>query len=109
MSSLSRASAAQTGRAVTHVSVMEVKPDHEELVEIEIRTLLKRSRREAGCLLFDVYRLRESPSRLFLHEVWESRDVFAAHSTHYDTGRFRAAVNGHLKLPMAASEVQEFE
>jgi quinol monooxygenase YgiN len=107
MSSLSRASAATAGRPVTHVSMMEVKPGHARLVEIELRALLKRSRREPGCLLFDVYRLRETPLRLFLHEIWESREAFEAHATHPDTGRFRVAVHGYLECPIESFEVQE--
>jgi hypothetical protein len=35
-----------------------VKPGHEKLVEIELRALLKRNRREAGYLLFDLFWLR---------------------------------------------------
>jgi quinol monooxygenase YgiN len=108
MSPLSRASAATGGRAVSRVSVIDVKPGHEKLVEIELRALLKRSRREAGCLLFDVYRPRENTCRLFLHEVWESRDAFEAHSTDLHTGHFRAAVSRYLERPIEAFEVQEF-
>jgi quinol monooxygenase YgiN len=91
------------------VFLLQLKTGHEELVLEEFRSVLELSRKEAGCLLFDLYRLADDPARLFVHEVWESRDALEAHASNLHTSRFRTAVNSYLERPIERFEVLEVE
>ncbi len=89
--------------------MLHLKPGHEELVLEKLGSVLELSRKEAGCLLFDVYRLANNPARLFLHEVWESRNALEAHASNLHISRFRAAVNSYMERPIERFEVLEVE
>ena len=91
------------------VFLLQLKVGHEELVLEEFRPVLELSRKEACCVLFDLYRLADDPARLFVHEVWESRDAFEAHASTLHTSRFRTAVNSYLERPIERFEVLEVE
>ncbi len=98
-----------TGRQVIAVSSLRAKPGHDTLVLEEIRFVVRRSRTEAGCMLFDVYQFADDPARIFLHEVWESRDAWEGHASNMHTSRFRAAVNRYLERPIEIFEVRAIE
>jgi quinol monooxygenase YgiN len=97
------------GQHVIVVFLLHPRAGHGELVLEELRSVLKLSRLEAGCLLFDVYRLADDPAQLFLHEVWKSRDALEAHASNLHTSRFRTAVNSYLERPIERFEVLEVE
>ncbi len=89
------------------VSVLHAKPGFEKLILEELLKLIHFSRQEAGCLIFDLYRVAGNEARIFLHEVWESRDAFEAHSSNFHTTRFRASVSRHLERPAEVLEIEE--
>jgi quinol monooxygenase YgiN len=97
------------GQHVIVVFLLHLKPGHEELVLEEFRSVLELSRKEAGCVLFDLYRLADDPARLFVHEVWESRNAFEANASNLHISRFRAAVNSYLERPIERFEVLEVD
>jgi quinol monooxygenase YgiN len=103
------ASPAIGGKHVIIVLLLHLKPGREALVLEDTRSVRDRSRREAGCLLFDIYRLADDPGQLFLHEVWESRDAMEAHASNFHTSRFRAAINAYLEDPIQTFEVLEID
>lgn len=94
-------------KQIVIVSVLQVKPGLEKPVLDELRALIHKSREEAGCLLFDLYRRAGDSSQIFLHEAWESRDAQEAHATNPHTSRFRVGVNRCLEHPIEAFEVEE--
>jgi quinol monooxygenase YgiN len=71
--------------AVTRIVILRAKEGQEALLEAELRALAGPSRKEEGCLLFDLHRSIEGPAGFLLHEVWESRD---AHTKHTKTPYF---------------------
>ena len=97
------------GQHVIVVFLLHLRAGHGEFVLEELRSVLELSRKEAGCLLFDVYRLAGDPAQLFLHEVWESRNALEAHASNLHISRFRAAVNSYLERPIERFEVLEVE
>jgi quinol monooxygenase YgiN len=110
MSKFPTTTLAASGRLpVLLVVSLRVKHGFEVLVSDELSQLVHKSRLETGCLLFDVYRLADNPARLFLHEVWETRDALEAHASNLHTSRFRTAVNSYLERPIERFEVQEVE
>lgn len=55
------------------------------LLEAELRALVGPTRKEAGCITYDLYRSVEGPIAFMLHEVWASRED---HTRHTNTPHF---------------------
>ena len=66
--------------AVTLVVIVRAKEGQEPLLEAELRALVAPTRREEGCLQYDLHRSTELPGQFFLHEVWETREHHTAHT-----------------------------
>jgi quinol monooxygenase YgiN len=71
--------------AVTLIVILRAREGQETLLEAELRALTRPSRREEGCLKFDLHRSIDAPGALLLHEVWTSRE---AHTEHMHTRHF---------------------
>src|SRR5213075_2414522 len=52
----------------------------QRLREAELRAMVSPTRREEGCLKYNLYRSVEAPSALLLHEVWASREAHTEHT-----------------------------
>jgi quinol monooxygenase YgiN len=83
--SRSRASAKLPKDAVTLIVQLRAREGQETILEAELRALVSPSRKEDGCLRYDLHRSVDTPGALLLHEVWESRD---AHTEHTHTPHF---------------------
>jgi quinol monooxygenase YgiN len=66
--------------AVTLVVLLRAKEGQQLLVEAEIRALISPTRKEEGCLQYDLHHSLDQPSLFLLHEVWSSRDHHTAHT-----------------------------
>jgi quinol monooxygenase YgiN len=71
--------------AVTLIVILRAREGQETLLEAELRALVGPSRREEGCLTYNLHRAIDTPGALLLHEVWSSRE---AHTEHTHTQHF---------------------
>ncbi len=71
--------------AVTLIVILRAREGQETLLEAELRALVSPSRREEGCLTYNLHRASDTPGALLLHEVWASRE---AHTEHTHTPHF---------------------
>jgi len=71
--------------AVTLIVILRAREGQETLLEAELRALAGPSRREEGCLTYNLHRAIDTPGALLLHEVWASRE---AHTEHTHTPHF---------------------
>jgi len=71
--------------AITLTVVLCAKEGMEGALEAELRALVASTRREEGCLTFDLHRAADPPGAFLLHEVWASREH---HSRHMQTPHF---------------------
>ena len=71
--------------AVTLIVILRAREGQETLLEAELRALVSPSRREEGCLTYNLHRAIDAPGALLLHEVWASRE---AHTEHTHTPHF---------------------
>jgi len=71
--------------AVTLIVQLRPRDSQELLLEAELRALLGPTRKEDGCMTYDLHRSADGPSAFLLHEVWASRE---AHSRHTNTPHF---------------------
>lgn len=65
--------------ALTLVVHMKSRPGQEMLLEAELRALVGPTRKEEGCLLYDLHRWADGEGAFLFHEVWASREAHAAH------------------------------
>jgi len=66
--------------AVTLIVILRAREGQETLLEAELRALVSLSRREEGCLTYNLHRAIDTPGALLLHEVWASREAHTEHT-----------------------------
>jgi quinol monooxygenase YgiN len=66
--------------AVTLVVTLRAKEGQHILLEAELRALIGPTRKEQGCLQYDLHRCADQPGTFLFHEVWETRDHHTAHT-----------------------------
>jgi quinol monooxygenase YgiN len=66
--------------ALTLVVMLRAKEGQHLLLEAELRALVAPTRKEEGCLQYDLHRSAEQPGTYLFHEVWESREHHTAHT-----------------------------
>ena len=71
--------------AVTLIVILRPREGQEILLEAELRALIGPTRKEEGCVSYELHRALEPPGGYLLHEVWASRD---AHTEHMHTPHF---------------------
>jgi quinol monooxygenase YgiN len=71
--------------AVTLIVTLRPREGQELLLEAELKALIAPSRKEEGCLQYELHRSVDPPRAFLLHEIWLSRD---AHTTHTKTPHF---------------------
>lgn len=71
--------------AVTLIVLLRARDGQETLLEAELRALVGSSRKEDGCLRYDLHRSANAPGGFLLHEVWANRE---AHTQHTKTAHF---------------------
>src|ERR1700741_4865939 len=71
--------------AVTLTVILRAREGQETLLEAELRALVGPSRKEEGCLRYDLHRCVDIPGARLGHEGWPSRD---AHTEHVNTPHF---------------------
>jgi quinol monooxygenase YgiN len=71
--------------AVTLIVILRPREGQEILLEAELRALINPTRKEEGCISYELHRAVEPPGGFLLREVWASRE---AHSEHMHTPHF---------------------
>jgi len=66
--------------AVTLIVILRAREGQETLLEAELRAMVGPTRKEEGCLRYDLHRSIDTPGALLLHEVWTSRDAHTEHT-----------------------------
>ena len=66
--------------AVALTVILRAREGQEALLEAELRALLAPTRREEGCLTYDLHRAAELPGAFLLHEIWASREHHRQHT-----------------------------
>ena len=66
--------------AVTLIVILRPREGQDLMLGAELRALVTPSRKEEGCLRFDLHRVAEGPGAYLLHEIWETREHHEAHT-----------------------------
>lgn len=65
--------------AVALVVMMHAKPGQDPLLQAELTALIRPTRKEEGCILYDLHRSTDIPTDFLFYEIWASREAHAAH------------------------------
>lgn len=57
---------------LTCIAKLEAKEGHEDQVRLELTKLLAPTRKEKGCINYDMHVDNEAPNVFMFHETWES-------------------------------------
>src|SRR2546427_7966041 len=66
--------------AVTLIVILRAREGQETILEAELRALVGPTRKEEGCLRYDLYRSADTSGALLLQEVWETREAHTEHT-----------------------------
>ena len=66
--------------AVTYIVILRAKEGQAMLLEAELRALVAPTRKEEGCLQYDLHRGTDHTDFFLFHEVWETREHHTAHT-----------------------------
>jgi quinol monooxygenase YgiN len=66
--------------AVTLIVLLKSREGQEPLLEAELRALVGPTRREDGCITYDLHRGSDATGTFLLHEVWASREHHRLHT-----------------------------
>ena len=72
-------------------------PDKIDLVKAELEKLIPITRKEAGCLQYDLHQDNENPAYFLFYENWESRDLWQAHMNAPHLAAFMEATDGAIE------------
>jgi quinol monooxygenase YgiN len=64
---------------VTVVAYVRAKPGQEAALKQALLTLPEPSRRDLGCVSYDVHQSQSDPARFVFYENWRSKDLLDAH------------------------------
>jgi (4S)-4-hydroxy-5-phosphonooxypentane-2,3-dione isomerase len=88
---------------------IEVAPDRLDAFVDLVRFNAAHSRREPGCLKFDVLRSTENPLLFRLHEVYRDPAGFAAHQATAHYARWKAEIAGLCSVPRTSERLDGFD
>lgn len=66
-------------KVLTIVARIEAKADKIELVKTALLKLIEPSRKEKGCIQYDLHQDNDNPKVFIFYENWESRALWQSH------------------------------
>lgn len=79
------------------VARIEAKKDRVELVKAELLKLIEPTRKEEGCLQYDLHQDNENPELFFFYERWVSRELLQTHLENTHIKEYIAATEGAIE------------
>ncbi len=66
-------------KPLTVIAILKAKPGKEAAMKKELLALIPPTRKEPGCLNYDLHQDTEDPARFVFHENWTSKAHLDAH------------------------------
>jgi len=65
--------------AVILTAMVKAKPDQVEAVKDALMSLVEPTRKEPGCLCYNLHQSKADPTQFMFYEQWANKDAFDAH------------------------------
>jgi len=75
----------------------EVKQDKLEFVKSELIRILEPTRKEKGCILYELHQDLDNPNILIFYEIWENEKSWKAHDVKKHIVDFKKAIEGSVE------------
>lgn len=62
-------------------AILKSKEEFTEEVKGLLKNLVENSRKEIGCLQYDLHRDIENSNVFIFHEIWQNKEIFEAHNS----------------------------
>ncbi len=82
---------------LTIVANIKAKADKIDLVRAELEKLIPITRKEEGCIQYDLHQDHENPAHFLFYENWESRELWQAHMDNQHIKDYMAATDGAVE------------
>lgn len=79
---------------LTIVARIEAKPEHIKRVKTALLKLIEPTRKEAGCLQYDLHQDNENPEVFVFYENWQSRALWQTHMNNDHLRRYMEETEG---------------
>ena len=66
--------------AITLIVMLHARPGQEPLLQAELGALIRPTRKEEGCLTYELHRSTDVSGDFLFYEVWASREAHTAHT-----------------------------
>ncbi|MEO1133742.1 MAG: putative quinol monooxygenase [Cyanobacteria bacterium J06639_1] len=73
------------------------KSDRIELVKSELEKLVPITRKETGCIQYDLHQDNENPAHFLFYETWESRELWQTHMNAPHLAAYAEATEGAIE------------
>jgi quinol monooxygenase YgiN len=83
-------------KPLTIVAHIEASKDQVDLVKSELLKLIEPTRKESGCMQYDLHQDNGKPEILMFYETWETRELWQAHMNSDHLKAFLAATDGAI-------------
>lgn len=75
-------------------AILKSKEEFTEKVKAILENLVEKSRKESGCLQYDLHQNIENTNVFIFHEIWKNQEVFDLHnSQHFVKDFFEMTAN----------------
>lgn len=74
----------------------EIKNEKLAYVKTELMKILEPTRKEKGCLLYELHQDLDNPNILMFYEIWETREAWKAHDNKQHILDFKKAIKGSV-------------
>jgi quinol monooxygenase YgiN len=64
---------------LTVIAILKAKPGLEPTVKKELQSLVTQTRKETGCINYDLHQDLQDPARFLFHETWATKAHLDAH------------------------------
>jgi quinol monooxygenase YgiN len=82
---------------LTIVARVEAKEDRIDLVKSELLKLIEPTRKEQGCLQYDLHQDNENPAVFLFFENWANRELWQVHMTNENLKAYMEATDGAVE------------
>lgn len=86
-------------QAITVIAFIKAKPGKEEQMKQALLALIPPTRREKGCINYDLHQWPEKPGQFVFYENWESRELLDKHLAAAHLQAFEKAAGDWLAGP----------
>jgi len=82
---------------LTIVANIIAKPEHIDLVKVQLIKLIETTRAEQGCINYDLHQNNDNPAHFMFYENWQTRQLWQAHMNNQHLQDYVEAVDGAIE------------